>query len=86
MLGLAMVRAGGLAKKLLLAVNALVPATAKSTNNGIARDDDEDEDRFIMVGGNVLVDWYTDRSFYWTSYKIRRDFASMSPIFFCFGS
>jgi hypothetical protein len=39
-----MVRAGGLAKKLLLAVNALVveavATTAKSTNNGLARDDD----------------------------------------------
>ncbi len=36
---------GGLAKKLLLAVNALVvvvvPTTAKSTNNGLAGDDVE---------------------------------------------
>jgi hypothetical protein len=46
-MGLAIVRAGELAKKLLLAVNALVvvavPTTAKSTNNGL-------DDRFIMVG------------------------------------
>jgi hypothetical protein len=49
-MGLAMVRAGGLAKKLLLAVNALVVvavATAtKSTKDGLARDD---VDSIIMV-------------------------------------
>jgi hypothetical protein len=49
-----MVRAGGLAKKLLLAVNALVVVVvANSTKKELARDD---EGNIIMVGDlNVLA-------------------------------
>jgi hypothetical protein len=52
----AMVLAGGLAKKLLLAVNALVVvAEANSTKRELAR---EDEDSIIMVGGEGTTRHY----------------------------
>jgi hypothetical protein len=62
----AMVLAGGLAKKLLLAVNALVVvAEANSTKRELAR---EDEDSIIMVGGLCVLALGSARYYYLLSH------------------